>query len=244
MRVGLGAAILATLMTSCRPQPGPVPAAEPVAAISTPQLGPAGAGTAAVIPPSPVPTATAAHPGSPAPRPLPATPDASPPARIATGSADQLTQTYTNTREQYVVSIPPDWTVVTSDVGTAYFLDQASLDERTKGRTEWEASIGGIQFVGRHPKPTEDEQYEAVVPNHCAIVAWQPFEIKRTTGRIYTLECDQPVGIGTHRRQHVYIPVGARFVEVWLNVEATVSGPPVPLLAAIVSTLYVQGVPS
>jgi hypothetical protein len=59
-------------------------------------------------------------------------------------------------------------------------------------------------------------------------------------GRVYTLECDNVVGLGTHRRQHVYLPQGNRFVEVWLKVEAQVSGAPVPLLAAMLATIQLE----
>ena len=237
----LGAAILAMFITSCTSHPVTVSRTDSVAVMKPPQTSPAPSGVAGVTPPSLLPTATAVPRESPSPRTIPPTPTAAPPALIATDSVADLSQTYTNPREQYVVSLPPDWTVVTSDVGTAYFLNHASRAERAQGRTEWEASIGGIQFVGRQPKPTETEQYESSLPNHCAIVDWQPVTITQMMGRIYTLECDHPLGTGTHRRQHVYIPVGNRFVEFWLNVEPAASGPPVPLLEAIVSTLQLHG---
>lgn len=234
--------LLVLVLTSCSMQPTGVPAPENLVLATPPPTIPSVTPTADLTTPSlPPPTS---QPVTPSPRPSTPTVAAPPPALIARGSPDQLSQPYTNSREHYTVALPPDWTVVTSDVGTAYFLSQASLDARAQGLTDWEASIGGIQFVGRNPKPTENEQYESSLPNHCSIIDWQALEINGTMGRIYTMDCDNVVGLGTHRRQHVYLPQGNRFVEVWLKVDEQVSGLPVPLLAAMLSTFQMASTSS
>ena len=231
--------LLVIVLTGCATEPTTIPASPNLVQATPPSTILSVSPTADLITPSPLSLRTS-QPASPSSRPSTPTLTVAPPSLIARGSPDQLSQTYTNSREHYTVALPPDWTVVTNDVGFAYFLSQASLEERAKGLTDWEASIGGIQFVGRNPKPTENEQYQSSLPNHCSTIDWQRLEINGTIGRIYTLECDNVVGLGTHRRQHVYLPAGHRFVEVWLKVDAQVAGAPVPLLTAMLATLQLD----
>lgn len=226
--------MLALLLTGCAAELRSAPPADVANRTAlTPTLAQISA-TSDTAEPSPMLSATSqlVDPSPPTTTPIPS----SFPSLIATGSPDDLLQPYTNSREDYTVSLPPDWTVITS-LGAAYFLNQAGLDQRSQGRTDWESSIGGIQFVGRHARPTEDERYGSILPNHCSIIDWQPFETNGRQGRIYTLDCDHPVTGGIYRRQHMYIPYGSRFVEVWMNVDRDVSGAPTRLLAAIVATL-------
>lgn len=159
------------------------------------------------------------------------------PPFVASETADALTRSFTNAAAGYTVLLPAAWTVVVDGLGTAAFLTQAGLAARSGGWSDAEVSVGGIQFVGRIPQPTEDAQYEAILPNHCLEVDHRPVTINEAVGRVYTLDCDNPTGAGTHRRQQLYLPDGPRFIEIRLNVAPTVAGDPTPLLTAIAASL-------
>lgn len=197
----------------------------------------------------PTPSATMVrHADSPSPssatsEPAPATVTAAPqpssdpvPPFVVTETADALTQPYTNTQAGYTVLLPAAWTVAVDDRGTAAFLTQAGLAARRGGWSNAEVAVGGIQFVGRTPQPTENAQYQAILPNHCLEVDHRPVAINGVVGRVYTLDCDNPTGSGTHRRQQLYLPDGPRFIEFRLNVAPTVAGTPTPLLTAIAAS--------
>ena len=104
------------------------------------------------------------------------------------------------------------------------------------GVSDAEVAVGGIQVVGRLLQPTEDAQYEAILPNHCLEVDYRPIGVNGVAGRVYTLDCDNPTGAGVYRRQQLYLPDGPRFIEFRLNVAPTVAGAPTPLLTGIVAS--------
>ena len=157
------------------------------------------------------------------------------PTSDAASSANPDFQVYRNQREGYSISIPAVWTVSTSDVGAAYFLSQEGLNLRSNGFTDWEASIAGIQIVGRNERSDEDAQYESILPNHCNVVGWSVLEIDSIAGRKYSLDCDNVASTGTHREEHIYIPRGNRFMELWLKIEPATFGTPAPSLDRLVS---------
>lgn len=240
IRLTLGLVVIIIILTSCTTQPTTIPSRSEVSqssaanALASPSsLSGSVLSTAkssSVTLESSTPPST---PQMPQTTPTLSSPGISP--STSTDESNNLSQKYTNTREGYSILIPSDWTVSTSDTGTAYFLNQQGLVERNKGLSDWEAALGGVQFVGRNPQLTENEQYESILPNHCSIVGWKIFKAIGATGRLYTLDCDNPALSGTIQRQHVYIPQGNRFIEFWLNVESVSSSEPEPLLVAIIN---------
>lgn len=152
-------------------------------------------------------------------------------------SLDFNSKPYTNTKEGYSILIPSDWSVYAEDTGVIYFHDENSRAEVGKGLTNWEAAIGGVQFVGRNLQLTPDMQYGSILPNHCLTIEHQQFEAAGSVGRSYVLECDNDSDLGKHRRQHIYIPQGNRFIEFWLRVDSVVLVEPDKLLSAIAHSL-------
>ena len=162
------------------------------------------------------------------------------PASSETNSANNDWQVYRHQQEGYSISIPASWTVITSDVGVAYFLTQEGLKLRSSGLTDWETSIAGIQIVGRNEQLDENAQYESILPNHCTVIGWNVIEVDRIAARKYSLDCDNVVSAGTHKEEHIYIPRGNRFTELWLKIEPTTSGTPAPSVDRLVSEFRLE----
>ena len=196
---------------------------------------------------SPVPTATAQPTNVPPPTPSIATaPTPTTPSRsvlpIATTTAEATEtsaepwQIYTNSAGGYSIGIPASWGVVGEPLAAVQFFDQERADLADLESGESEFFTGGVEilgFIASAPDP-----YEAVLPNHSAIVDARSIETPLGSGRVYTLRRDRyrPVsGETVWYAQHVLIPVNDRIYEVWAQVDAVTRGLPAPLLARMVA---------
>ena len=146
-------------------------------------------------------------------------------------------QIYNNQKEHYSISVPSEWAISTSDVGTTYFLNEQSLVLRNKGLTDWESSVGGIQFVGRNEQLSGDAQFNSILPNHCLVETWNEMQINGVVGRRYSLNCDSTTASGMQQRDHIFIPRGSRFIELWIRSDAVTSGSTDGLISKLVSSL-------
>lgn len=149
-------------------------------------------------------------------------------------------RSYTNEAGGYTLDIPADWGVIGEPASSVMFFEQqASLDDLATGEAQFFA--GGVEilgFIADAPDP-----YEAVLPNHSALVDMQPIETPLGAGRVYTLRRDrfQPTGSETvWYAQQALIPIGSRIVSLWAQADATTSGAPTPELERMLSSLQIQ----
>jgi hypothetical protein len=144
-------------------------------------------------------------------------------------------QRYTNSAGRYSIEIPASWGVVGEPLAAVQFFDQQRADLANLESGEPEFFTGGVEILGFIA--SEPDPYEAVLPNHSAIVDARAIETLLGSGRVYTLRRDryQPRTSETvWYAQHVMIPVNDRIYEVWAQVDATTRGLPVPVLARMV----------
>jgi hypothetical protein len=161
-------------------------------------------------------------------------------APTVTPTVAQAWRSYTNDAGGYTLDIPVDWGVMGEPASSVMFFEQAAnLDDLATGEAQFFA--GGVEilgFIADAPDP-----YEAVLPNHSALVDMQPIETPLGAGRVYTLRRDrfQPTGSETvWYAQQAMIPIGSRIVSLWVQVDATTSGAPTPELERMLSSLKAQ----
>lgn len=208
------------LLTSCGTtsptisQQSPTPVASP-SAMPRPQLAATTTST-----PTPQPTATITE--------------------ATTPTAEQVWRSYTNEVGGYTLDIPAEWGVVGEPASSVmFFVPEANLDDLATGEPQFFA--GGVEilgFIADAPDP-----YQAVLPNHSAIVDMQLIETPLGAGRVYTLRRDrfQPTGNETvWYAQQAMIPLGSRIVSVWAQADATTSGAPTPELERMFASLQLQ----
>ncbi|HEY0602854.1 MAG TPA: hypothetical protein VGD58_08080 [Herpetosiphonaceae bacterium] len=161
-------------------------------------------------------------------------------APTVTPTVEQAWRSYTNDAGGYTLDIPADWGVVGEPLSSVMFFEpEVDLDQLTNSEPQFFA--GGVDilgFIADAPDP-----YEAVLPNHSAIVEMQPIETPLGAGRVYTLRRDrfQPTGSETvWYAQQAMIPIGSRIVSLWVQVDATTSGAPAPELARMLASLQLK----
>jgi hypothetical protein len=198
---------------------------------------------------SPVPAATAqspsAQPSTPtasatsAPTPTERIQSPTPAATItaeATEASTEPWQTYTNSAGSYSIAIPASWGIVGEPLAAVQFFDQERADLADLDSGEPEFYTGGVEILGLIA--SAPDPYQAVLPNHSAIVDARPIETPLGGGRVYTLRRDRfkPVnGETVWYAQHVMIPVNDRIYEVWAQVDAVTRGLPAPVLARMLA---------
>ncbi|HEX6289260.1 MAG TPA: hypothetical protein VFZ66_08725 [Herpetosiphonaceae bacterium] len=172
------------------------------------------------------------------------TPAPQPTATVATAMASADTggawQTYTNEAGGYSLSIPTEWGVSGEPAASVQFFDQERSDLADLGTGEPEYFAGGVEILGLIA--SEPDPYLAVLPNQSAIVDMRPIETPLGAGRVYTLRRDRfkPLaGETVWYAQHALIPVGSRIYELWVRVDATTGGDPVPTLRRMLEGLRV-----
>ena len=203
----------------------------------------AGCGTTSPTVSEQSPAPVASPSATPTPQPsatITITPTSQPTATIAeraTLTVEQAWRSYTNDAGGYTLDIPADWGVVGEPASSVmFFAPEANLDDLATGEAQFFA--GGVEilgFIADAPDP-----YEAVLPNHSAIVDMQPIETPLGAGRVYTLRRDrfQPTGGETvWYAQQAMIPLGSRIVSVWSQADATTSGAPTPELERMIASL-------
>lgn len=161
-------------------------------------------------------------------------------APTLTPTGEQAWRSYTNDAGGYTLELPADWGVMGEPAASVMFFEQeASLDDLATGEAQFFA--GGVEilgFIADAPDP-----YEAVLPNHSALVDMQPIETPLGAGRVYTLRRDrfQPTGSETvWYAQQAMIPLGSRIVSLWVQADATTSGAPTPELERMLASLQLQ----
>ncbi|HEY0737944.1 MAG TPA: hypothetical protein VGD69_23705 [Herpetosiphonaceae bacterium] len=161
-------------------------------------------------------------------------------APTPTPTVEQAWRSYTNEAGGYTLDIPTEWGVMGEPLSSVMFFEpETSLDDLATGEPQF--FTGGVDILGL--VADAPDPYEAVLPNHSALVEMQPIETPLGAGRVYTLRRDrfQPSGSETvWHAQQAMIPIGSRIVSLWVQVDATTSEAPTPELARMLTSLQLK----
>jgi hypothetical protein len=149
-------------------------------------------------------------------------------------------QTYTNDAGGYSLAIPAQWGVTGEPSASVQFFGQDTAIEDL-GTGEPEFFAGGVDILGF--VTTEPDPYLAALPNQSAIVEMREIETPLGAGRVYTVRRDRfkPSNDETvWYAQHALIPVDDRIYALWIRLDATTNGEPVPTLSRMIAEFRLQ----